>query len=478
VRFATARDGVRVAYAVHGEGPPLVFVRGWVSHLDMLWERATFRAYFEALGERFRVVRYDLRGNGLSDREVGKLTLADLALDIEAVVAALDLDSFVLYASSFGGPLAIAYAAAHPARVSRLVLDGTYARGAEIAPPDRLKTIVQMFRAMPEVAAAAMRSATNPDKTDDVFRRSQEGWRAVTNEVAANLYELGFGLDVTDLLPKVVVPALVLHRRGSRSFGFELGRRLAAELPDARFVALEGQAQEPWEGDPRPGLAAIGEFLGVELRLPGEVRSRAEKDAPLVVLFTDLADSTSLTQRVGDDAAQEVVRAHNAIVRAALAETRGTEIKHTGDGIMASFVSPSRALACAVAIQEGVRRESEAAPSRPFEVRIGINAGEPVEEEGDLFGAAVQLAARICKEAAPGQVVVSRVVRELSAGKRFAFADLGERRLKGFAEPVRLYELKWSRGGETAEDPPASVLSPPPSARTPSRRPGRARRPR
>jgi class 3 adenylate cyclase len=156
-----------------------------------------------------------------------------------------------------------------------------------------------------------------------------------------------------------------------------------------------------------------------------------------------MESSTALTQRLGDAKAQELVRTHNTIVRDALKEWGGSEIKHTGDGIMASFPSASGALECAVAIQQGVSARAEERPETPLGVRIGLNAGEPVAEEDDLFGASVQLARRVCDQAEPGQIVVSDVVRQLATGKGFLFSDLGDVVPKGFEEPVRLYEVRW-----------------------------------
>jgi class 3 adenylate cyclase len=164
------------------------------------------------------------------------------------------------------------------------------------------------------------------------------------------------------------------------------------------------------------------------------------------ILITDMEGSTSLTQRLGDAKAQEVLRTHNSIVRDALKAHSGSETKHTGDGIMASFASATRALECAIDIQRALASHNESA-EEPIRVRISVNAGEPVAEEKDLFGTAVQLAARICAHAEPGQILVPIVVRELAAGKKFLFADLGEAVLRGFEDPVRLFEVRWREEG-------------------------------
>lgn len=440
VRFLTTPDGVRIAVTSHGSGPPIVLVRGWVSHLDFLWQRPAFRTYWEAIAESFTLVRYDTRGNGLSDRDVGDLSLEALVMDLATVVEGLHLESAVLYGTSFGGPIALQYTSQHPQRVSKLVLDGTYANGSEIAPPGRLATILAMFRNTPEIAGVAMGIATRPEAIAVPTRNTDRNWESISPEVAARLYETGFTLDVTSALPLILVPALVMHRRESQVFPLALARRLASQLADARFVALAGANHETWEGDIGPPLAALSDFLGVSIRLPDSVTGSA--DAPLVVLFTDITGSVSLTQRLGDELAQTILHAHNDAVRRALTAYGGTEVKHTGDGIMASFGSATRAIAAGQAIREAVLGHQQENPELPFAVKVGINAGEPVREDKDLFGTAVQLARRLCDTADANEVLVSSVVRELAAGKGFTFEDRGEVPLKGFEEPVRIFALR------------------------------------
>jgi len=187
----------------------------------------------------------------------------------------------------------------------------------------------------------------------------------------------------------------------------------------------------------------VDEFLGEgEEGAPAAPEPSRQAGGLVTILFTDMEGSTSLTQRLGDAKAQEVLRTHNRIVRDALKAHSGSEIKHTGDGIMASFSSATRALECAIAIQRAFAEHSESA-EEPIRVRIGLNAGEPVAEEKDLFGTAVQLAARICAYAQPGEILAADVVQQLAAGKGFSFADKGEATLKGFEKPVRLHEVRW-----------------------------------
>ena len=221
----------------------------------------------------------------------------------------------------------------------------------------------------------------------------------------------------------------------------DIPTRLASQLSNAQLTLVRGESSSAAVCDVEAIAEAIDEFLG-------EADATATAVAPeagafRTILFTDMEGSTSLTQKLGDAKAQDVLRTHNSIVRDALTAHSGTEIKHTGDGIMASFTSASAALEAAVAIQKGLADHNEGNSDTPVRVRIGLNAGEPVAEDEDLFGTAVQLAARVCDKAEPGQILASNVVQELAAGKGFTFVDNGEAILKGFEKPVRLHEVGW-----------------------------------
>jgi class 3 adenylate cyclase len=244
--------------------------------------------------------------------------------------------------------------------------------------------------------------------------------------------------DVQDLAPLVRVPTLVIHRRGDTAIPFAAGREFAALIPGARFLPLEGRNHVPMpdEQDTAEMLSAIDAFL-LEGRAPA-AESFPRESGLVTILFTDIEGSTKKTQAMGDAAAQEMLRTHNRVIREALREYDGFEIKHTGDGIMASFGSARGALACAVAIQRTLSDDGGS-----IRVKVGLNAGEPVAEERDLFGSSVQLAARVCDKAQGGQILVSNVVRELAMGKGFLFSDVGDFALKGFEDPVRLYEVAW-----------------------------------
>jgi class 3 adenylate cyclase len=262
----------------------------------------------------------------------------------------------------------------------------------------------------------------------------------ITPEMAARAYQAVEGFDIVPLLPNVMAPTLVLHRGQLYLWDVEASRNVASRIPDARLTVLDGVSAAPFHGDTDAAQNAIEGFLD-----PGASRRGPAVAAAglMTILFTDMESSTALGQQLGDAKTHEVRRAHDALVRKALAAHGGTEIKHTGDGIMASFATVSSALDCAIAIQRSVAAHLDEQPDSPLAVYVGLNAGEPIAEERDLFGTSVDLARRICDYAAAGQVLASNVVRELAEGKGFAFADIGEVSLKGFERPVRLFELDW-----------------------------------
>jgi class 3 adenylate cyclase/predicted esterase len=454
IRFCTTSDGVRIAYAATGDGPPLVRVLGWFTHLELDWEAPWIKAGVEAQAQRYTFIRYDGRGMGLSDREAGDFSVESVMKDLEAVVDASGFRRVALFALSQGGPVAIAYATRHPERVSHLILYGSFAQ----APQPRNEGEAELRKAMVTLiregwgsdSPAYRQTFTSlfmPNADPERMRWFDRLQRASTPaDSAATLFSQIQAYDVSDIVASLKVPTLVFHCRGDQVVPFEQGRELAAAIPNARFVPLESDnhaidTQEPaWQVLEQ----AMDEFLSESAKPARRKSARSKAHSGLVtILFTDMESSSALRQQLGDAKAQELVRTHNTIVRQALKSHAGAEIKHTGDGIMASFPSAIGALECAVAIQRGVAAYLAAHPEAPLGVYVGLNAGEPIAEEQDLFGTSVDLARRLCDQAAPGEILVSNVVRELASGKGFLFSDRGAAPLKGFDDPVRLYEVRW-----------------------------------
>ena len=446
IRFVTTRDGVGIACCTHGDGPPLVFVRGWVSHLEAMWEDAAFRSFFEPLCRHRTVVRFDARGNGLSQRAADDLSLDALVADVDAVVDGLGLERVTVLGSAYGGPVAACWAARHPERVDRLVLDSSFARGRDLGPPEALERILTLvsMTGTESAAWAPLTHMTSPDLVASHRQRIARNRQAIDAETAGTLFRMAFALDISEELASIPVPTLVLHRRKAVAVPADAGRRLAALIPEASFVALAGSSANLWEEDTDAALEAIGDFL--ELPGPLVAPARRRPSPTRAVVFTDVEGSTAFTSALGDRAAQDLLHEHDTLVRTLLDAWGGREVKHTGDGIMASFSSVSGALSAATGLQHALRARAGAADGPALAVRVGVNAGEPLEEGDDLYGTVVQLAARLCAAADPGQVLVSNVVRELAAGKDFRFEDLGEAALKGFPEPVQRYSLRPSDG--------------------------------
>jgi len=452
VHFAHTSDGVTIAFGSVGSGRPLLLVPGWISHAELDLENPQYAQFVEALsnGGRRRIIRLDMRGTGLSDRDVDDTSVFARARDIEAVVDQMGLESVPVFAWSMGGPPAIVYAAEHPEKVSHLMLHGSLAHSSEIGREALGRALVDLIRADWRIGARAIIEFVYPNAEKEVVDSfTYYARNSASGEVAADILEEAlFGLDVRDQLSRLTMPTLVTHRRDDQAFPMNCGRDLASLLPHAHFMALPGNTHAPFYGDIAPVIGAVNDFLATS---DGHAHSEAGSHElqPLgvgglqTILFTDMENSTSMTQQMGDADAQELVRAHNAIVRDALRAHGGSEIKHTGDGIMAAFPSAARAIDCAIVIQRGCDSHALEHPTAPLRMRIGLNAGEPVAEERDLFGAAVQLAARVCTSAGPGQILASDVVRQLAAGKRFLWSDQGHVALRGFEDPVRLYEVKW-----------------------------------
>jgi len=435
IEYVTTPDGVNISYWAVGEGETFLHMPNppW-SHGTVARQIPEMRRWFLRLAAKRSVVRYDNRGSGLSDRGISDFSVEGMARDLEAVVGRLGLRRFALFAYFSSGPMAIHFAATHPELVSHLILWCSYADRADYARSPKVQATRALMDAdwdtYTETAAHVLLGWSEGEEAHRLAGYMQE---AVDPETAREMFRQMDAHDVTRLLPALRCPTLVLHRRQVPWADESVPRRLAAAIPGARLVLLEGASPVPGLGDMEAVLRAIGDFIGEDFGEP-----TAPGAGLVTILFTDMEGSTTVTQRLGDAKAQDLLRAHNTIIRDALKAHGGSEIKHTGDGIMASFPSASGGLECAIAIQ----RAFEGATPEPIRVRIGLNAGEPVAEDGDIFGAAVQLAARVCARAEAGQVLVSNVVRELAMGKGFLFSDVGDVVLKGFEDPVRLYEVR------------------------------------
>ena len=434
IQYCRSADGVSIAYWTLGDGPPLLWLPiqqavPWALSLD----QPESRSWFDRIAQHWQVVQYEQRGVGLSRARDIDRSLDGCMRDVDAVLAATGHAPVSLWARMLAGPMAIAYAARNPARISHLILwcscaasDDFLSAPSAIAP--RAFASDSDWTSLVRSLSATAIGWSYPDYA----RRFADAWLAhSTQEEYLDALQFSHHDDVKDLLGAVACPTLVLHRDECVA-PLDLGRELAADIPGAQLRVFAGDSQVPELGDTAAVLDALVEFL------PSGSPSSGADEQPggfRTLLFTDLESSTALTQSLGDANAQEVLHGHNDAVRAALAAHQGEEVKHTGDGIFAAFGSAASAVEAALQIQRDLA-------GGEVRVRIGLNAGEPIAEDDDYFGAAVQLAARVCDRAEPGQILVPQVVRDLCAGKTFTFADQGEATLKGFPEPVRLFVVR------------------------------------
>ena len=434
-RYAKAGD-VHVAYQVHGSGPPLLFAQGWVTNVELAWEMPPVARFFERLASFSTLVLFDKRGVGLSDRGVPSPAIEDRMDDIRAVLDAAGIDRAHLLGESEGGPLAIQFAATYPDRVRSLLLYGTGARITRAddypwgVPPEGFDSFCDWVEEVwGTTDAAPVIQAWQPDDPEavDIEEVARLNRRSASPREAADALRRNRELDVRGILPTLRVPTLVLHREGEQVFPVGHGRFLGEAIPGARYVELPGGNHMMHTGDPSL-VDAIEEWI------TGAPPVRhADVDRVLAtVLFTDLVDSTRTASSLGDRAWRDVLDDHDRLVARQVERFRGELVKSTGDGVLATFDGPARAVRCAHAVLAGVR-------ALGLEARAGLHAGEIERRGADIGGIAVHIAARVAGAAGPGEALVTSTVRDLTAGSGVAYEPRGEQQFKGFDEPWRVY---------------------------------------
>ena len=434
-RYAKS-GGVHVAYQVTGAGPDLVLVPGWVSHVEYAWESSLFSRFLNRLASFSRLILLDRRGTGLSDRVAEPPTLEERMDDVRAVMDAVGSERAALFGISEGGPMCMLFAATYPERTSALVLYGTLVKGMQDAdvswaPP---KEQVDIF-------LDVIGKAWGTGITLDLFgpslaqdERERQYWArferlAVSPGAARVLLQMVADTDVRHVLPTIRVPTLIVHRSGDRATPVEGARHIAAHIPEAKYVELPGEDHFAWIGDLDAVLDPVEEFLTGACQAPEPDRVLA------TVLFTDIVGSTACAADLGDQRWRDLLTSHNAVVRAELARFRGREVKTAGDGFLATFDGPARAIRCACAVRDAVR-------SLGIEIRAGLHTGECELMGDDVGGIAVHTGARVAASAGPGEVLVSSTVKDLVAGSRLRFADRGTHDLRGVPEEWRLFAVE------------------------------------
>ena len=433
VRYARSGE-LNIAYQVVGDGPTdLLMIPGWFSHLALDWEEPTWVRWCERLASFARVIRFDKRGTGMSDRPPGVPTPDERMADARAVMDAAGLTSAHVLGWSEGGPLGILLTVAHPERVRSLVLYGTQAtfRRRDDYPFGDSEEENEEWYAELESSWGTVDYAllTHPD-ADPVFarRRALYMQSAASPAAAVALAKSNALIDTRELLPSIRVPTLVLNRRDDPVGPEPTGRYLAERIPGARFIALEGDEHLPWLEDAEAFCAEIEHFVtGIRpaVREPGVVRA---------ILLCDLEGSTKLARTLGDERWTDLLTAYGDAADRAVHTHGGRLVDRTGDGLMAAFEGPVNAVRAAQRIQA-------AAEELGVRARAGVHMGEVVERAGALRGIAVHLAARVMASAGGGETLVSETVKDIVAGSALRFQDRGTHHLKGIEEPRRLFAV-------------------------------------
>jgi class 3 adenylate cyclase len=443
-RYAKGPEG-NIAYQVVGEGPTdLVIVPGWFSHVDLLWGDPGWAAFVGELASFARVILYDKRGTGLSDPVAEAPTLDGRADDLSAVLDAAGCDRAALFGFSEGGPISVLFAATYPVRVRALILYGTYANTSikDDGSPGRRKWIEAATRIRATIdhwgegrtvdwAAPSLSHNARYRRAVGALERAGMSPRMALLTWQASLTRV----NVRDILGSVRVPTLVLHRKDD-AMPVEFGRELAANIPSARLVELDGVDHWPAAGDIRSITGEVEEFLTGQRHEPPPDRVLA------TVLFTDIVDSTRRAVELGDRRWREFLERHDEITRAEITRFRGRVVKNTGDGFLATFDGPTRAVRCAIALAEGL-------PESGIAVRCGLHTGECEIRGDDIGGISVHIGARIAALAQAGEVLVSSTVKDLVTGSGIAFQDHGTHMLKGLPGEWKLFTP------EGRSDPPA-----------------------
>jgi pimeloyl-ACP methyl ester carboxylesterase len=435
VHYAKSGD-LSIAYMVFGEGPDLVIAPGFISHLEVGWEEPSLVHFYTRLASFRRVIAFDKRGTGLSDPASHASTLEESVDDMRAVMDAAGAGRPDVFGISEGGTMAMLLAAAHPDRVNSLVLYGTFARLVEAADypwgvsEQAIEKLIQLSGSG-WGEGIGLGGWAPSRRGDDELRQ----WWARLQRLAAspgmvrNIFALYPRVDIREALPAIQAPTLVLHRGRDRMVNIELARYLADNIPGAKLVELDGDDHLYFTGDADALVDEVVEFLTGSRPAPPIHRVLA------TVLFTDVVGSTERAVELGDDRWRQLLDAHHAQVRRQIERFQGREVNTMGDGFLATFDGPARAIRCATAIRDAVR-------ALGLEVRAGVHTGEIEMSDGDIAGIAVHLGARVAATAGPGEVLVSRTVVDLVAGSGLTFTERGTRSLKGVPGEWQLFAVE------------------------------------
>jgi class 3 adenylate cyclase len=429
-------DDVHIAYQVLGDGPfDLLFVPGFISNVEALWRSPDQSAFFRRLASFCRLILFDKRGTGMSDRGAHDFTLEQRMHDVQAILDAIGCKQAALFGVSEGGPMSLLYAATYPQRTSALVIYGSYAKRSPA--PDypygwddqqwqRVLEDIEKNWGSPQSLSIGMRTAGTGDDPHRADRIAAYYRASASPGAAAAIMRMNRDIDVRHILSAAHVPTLIIHRTGDPVIEVGHARYLAQHIPGAKLIELDEPLHTPWLGNRDVILDAVEQFL------TGGHRVREPERLLATVLFADIVGSTERVAAIGDNPWRELLNEFYVQVREVLQHYRGRKISTAGDGFLAAFDGPARAIRCANALGDAVRPLG-------IKVRCGIHTGECELIGRDLAGIAVHIGARVAALADPGEVLVSQTVRDLVAGSGLAFEDRGSHRLKGVPDEWHLF---------------------------------------
>ena len=433
-----ASGNTHIAYQVVGEGPiDIVYVPGWVSHVELCWEEPTYARMLNQLASFSRLILFDKRGTGLSDRVPNDQLpeLEERADDLLVVMDAVGSKKAALIGFSEGGNLSAYFAAAYPERTRALIMFGTFAK--RIYSPDypwapteeqREAEVEFLLREwgnrmdLSHYAPSKAEDEAFADRVATYFRRSASPGAAVA------LLKMNTKIDIRNILPSIHVPSLVMHRTGDRDANVEEGRWIADRIPNSKFIELPGDDHLPWIGDTDSVVENIRTFLQARKPEPEIKRALA------TILFTDIVGSTEMARQMGDQAWRGLLDYHDKICADTVSNFGGRLVKTTGDGALATFDGPGRGIECSQNIIQQCQKIG-------LDIRAGLHTGECEIRAGEIAGLAVHLAARVSASAGSGELLVSRTVRDLVVGSAHQFDFRGEYAFKGFDEKWAIYTV-------------------------------------
>jgi len=432
----TKAGTLSIAYQVVGDGPiDLVLVPGWISNIEVFWEDAHVARFFERLSTFTRLILFDKRGTGLSDRGTEAATLEERMEDVRAVLDAVGSSRAALLGYSEGGTMCILFAATYPNRTDALITIGSYAR--RLRAPDypyfttREEGLVAIEAAAADWGGPVWAEVRMPSVADDqiVMRWWAKFLRmSASAEAAAALQRMNLEIDVRHVLPMVQAPTLLIHAKDDRGVPVGASRQMAEVIPNATLIELDSPDHLPFYDKPDEIIEYIQAFL------TGGTAPDLSESRVATLMFTDIVGSTETAVAKGDLRFGDLLDVHHAAVRAELERYRGKEVNTAGDGFLAAFDGPARAIRCAVAIREALGTAG-------ITSRIGLHTGECGVRHGDLVGIALHIAARVAEKASPGVVLVSQTVKDLVAGSGLSFEDAGSHHLKGLPDEWHLYSV-------------------------------------